>query len=95
MAWFTVDTTYVDDRDKLRAVRPKHREYLLGLVDQGHVLLAGPWADDHGGFIVYQVDDRAQLDRFLAEDPYTTEGVAANRTIEEWKILLGSLVPKD
>jgi uncharacterized protein YciI len=93
MAWYTVDTTYISDRDKLLAVRPDHRDYLRPLVDQGVVVVAGPWADDSGGFIVYQVDDRAQLDRLLADDPYTTEGVAAGREIKEWKITLGAWLP--
>ncbi|WP_132110864.1 YciI family protein [Actinocrispum wychmicini] len=94
MAWFTVDTTYVEDRDKLLEVRPKHRDYLRGLVEKGHVLVAGPWADDHGGFVIYQVDDRAQLDRLLADDPYTTEGISAGRRIDEVKITLGAWLPQ-
>lgn len=94
MAWYTVDTTYVEDRDKLAEVRPKHRDYLRGLVAQGQVLVAGPWAHDRGGFVIYQVDDRAHLDRLLADDPYTTDGVAASRAIEELKITLGAWLPQ-
>jgi hypothetical protein len=29
------------------------------------------------------------LDRLLAADPYTTDGIAEERTIHEWKITLG------
>jgi uncharacterized protein YciI len=90
MAWYTVDTTYVEDRDKLLAVRPKHRDYLRGLAADGIVVAGGPWGDDSGGFAVYQVEDRAQLDRLLADDPYTIEGVSAGRDIREWKITLGA-----
>ncbi len=91
MAWFTVETTYVDDRDRLAASRPRHRAYLGELVEQGKVAAAGPWADDSAGFAIYQVADRAELDRLLAEDPYTVDGVAASRTIHEWKVVLGSV----
>jgi uncharacterized protein len=91
MACFTVETTYTDDRDALAAARPRHREYLARLVEQGAVAAAGPWADDSAGFAIYQVTDRAELDRLLDEDPYTTEGVAAARTIHEWKVVLGSV----
>lgn len=91
MAWFTVETTYVDDPDKLADSRPRHRAYLAGLVEQGKVGAAGPWADDSAGFAIYQVADRAELDRLLAADPYTTDGVAADRTINEWKLVLGSV----
>ena len=89
MAWFTVDTTYTDDRALLDAVRPAHREWLAGHVESGSVLGAGPWADDSGGFFIVAADDRAALDELLAKDPYTLEGVAAARVIREWKILLG------
>ncbi|ONI72948.1 hypothetical protein ALI144C_44070 [Actinosynnema sp. ALI-1.44] len=94
MAWFTADVTYTTDRDKLAAVRPAHRDYLRELVDQGIVVAGGPWADDLGGFVVYQVEDRAQLDKVLADDPYTTEGVVAERAVREWKITLGSWLPQ-
>jgi uncharacterized protein YciI len=95
MAHYTVDTRYVEDRDALQAARPAHREYLQGLVSQGKVLLAGPWADGLGGFVVYEAADSAELDKLLADDPYTTEGVAAERSIREWKITLGSWIPRD
>ncbi|MGH3621880.1 MAG: YciI family protein, partial [Sciscionella sp.] len=83
MQRFTVDTRYCADRDALAATRPAHREYLQGLVQRGSVLLAGPWADDTGGFAVYQVADTDELDTLLADDPYSTAGVAAERTIRE------------
>lgn len=91
--WFTVDTTYLPDRDLLQAVRPDHRAYLGGLVESGRVVAAGPWADDSGGFAVFRVADRAELDELLAADPYTRRGVAAGRVVREWTIVLGPLAP--
>jgi uncharacterized protein len=91
MAWYTVETTYVDDRAKLEDSRPRHRAYLQALVEQGKVGAAGPWADDSAGFAIYQVADAAELDRLLADDPYTVDGVAKARTIHEWKVVLGSV----
>lgn len=89
MTWFTVDTTYIDDADRLAEVRPSHRAYLQELVETGHVLAGGPWADGTGGFFVVKVADREELDKILAVDPYTTEGIAAARVIREWTIALG------
>ncbi|HEX6356764.1 YciI family protein [Actinophytocola sp.] len=91
MAWFTVETRYVDDHDRLADSRPRHRAYLQELVDQGKVGAAGPWVDDSAGFAIYQVADRAELDQLLADDPYTVDGVAASRLINEWKLVLGSV----
>ena len=89
MTWFTVETRYIADRDRLAATRPRHRDYLRGLAEQGKVLAGGPWADDSAGFAVYRVADAVELDRLLAADPYTTEGIAEERTVHEWKITLG------
>jgi uncharacterized protein YciI len=94
MAWYTVDTTYIEDREKLLAVRPQHRDYLHALAADGIIIAAGPWGDDSGGFAVYEVADRDQLDQLLADDPYTTEGVSAGREIKEWKITLGAWLPQ-
>jgi uncharacterized protein YciI len=89
MTWFAVETRYIADRDRLLATRPRHREYLVGLAEQGAVLAGGPFTDDKSGFAVYRVADRAELDRLLADDPYTTEGIAAGREVREWRITLG------
>jgi len=91
MAWFAVETTYTDDVDKLATSRPKHREYLQALVANGKVAAAGPWTDDSAGFAIYRVADRAELDKLLAADPYTVDGVAAARTVHEWKLVMGSV----
>jgi uncharacterized protein len=90
MTWFTVETRYIEDRGRLLAIRPRHRDYLIGLAERGKVVAGGPWADDTAGFAVYRVADADELDRLLEADPYTTEGIAAERTVHEWKITLGA-----
>lgn len=93
MTRYTVDTRYIPDRERLADVRPRHREYLRRLADKGEVLAAGPWAGDTGGFAVYDVADPAALYRALADDPYTIEGIAAERVIREWTVVIGSWFP--
>lgn len=89
MTWFAVETRYTTDRDRLLAVRPRHRDYLIALAEQGKVLAGGPFADDKSGFAVYRVADADELTRLLDADPYTTEDIATERVIREWKITLG------
>lgn len=89
MAWYTVETRYIEDRSRLLATRPRHRDYLRRLAEHGQVLAGGPFADDSAGFAVYQVTDSAELDRLLTADPYTVEGIAAERIVREWTITLG------
>lgn len=89
MVWFIVETRYTDDREKLLASRPRHRDYLARLADEGKVLAGGPTPEDTSGIAVYRVADAAELDRLLVGDPYTVDGVAAGRTVREWRITLG------
>ncbi|GHF56428.1 hypothetical protein FHX82_000039 [Amycolatopsis bartoniae] len=90
MAWFLVETRYA--QDKYRDVRPRHREYLLELAEQGVVAVAGPLADDTGGVILVQADDEAALEKVLDADPYHVEGALESRTVREYKPVLGSWV---
>ncbi|MES4907154.1 hypothetical protein [Streptomyces sp. NPDC000395] len=38
--------------------------------EAGELVAAGPWADDTGALLVFDVD-RVRLDRILAADPHT------------------------
>jgi uncharacterized protein YciI len=70
------------------AARPAHRERLAELHRAGVVRMAGPWADETGALIVFDVPDEATLDRLLAADPYfTTPGVQLT-VKREWRPLL-------
>jgi uncharacterized protein YciI len=88
MAFFLVEVKYTDDRDKLMEVRPKHREFLKGLLDQGKLLHAGPLEGDLGGLSIYDVADRAEAEAIFATDPYSVNKVAVESSIREWTIVL-------
>jgi uncharacterized protein YciI len=59
------------------ANRPKHVEYLTSYNDK--LLFAGPLLDDReamiGSLLVLDVADRAEMDKFLANDPYAKAGL--------------------
>lgn len=70
------------------AARPAHRERLVALHRDGTVRMAGPFADDSGALIVFDVPDQASLDHLIAADPYfTTPGVSVH-TIRQWRPFL-------
>lgn len=93
MAWFLVEIRYV--QEKLDEVRPRHRKFLSDLAEQGIVALGGPLGDGSGGISLYQAADEAALLEIIDRDPYYTEGVAAERTVREWKPVLGSWLPQE
>lgn len=89
MAYFIVNTKYIDDQDQIATVRPKHREYITGFIDAGQAMGAGPWGDGKGGVYVLKVDERADADKIIADDPLTTEGIVAEQSVQEWKAAIG------
>jgi uncharacterized protein len=77
-----------DNAPRRLAARPAHRERLAELHRAGLVRAAGPWADDAGALIVFDVPDEAALDRLVAADPYfTTPGVQVT-VKREWRPFL-------
>lgn len=75
----------LEPTDERLAARPAHRERLTQLQDDGVVRMAGPFADDSGAVIIVEADDRATVDRLLADDPYyATDGVTVTN-IREWR----------
>ncbi|MFD0205604.1 MULTISPECIES: YciI family protein [Saccharothrix] len=90
MARFAVELVFGDNRDERLAVRPAHREYVATLVERGVVLAAGPYADETGALLVYEVADEAELREVLAADPYTPADVIKETRVHEWQTLLGA-----
>ncbi len=87
MATFAAVISFVSDTERRLAVRPRHREYLQGLLADGKLHESGPFADESGALIVYETDDEAAAQQLLADDPYTQAGVIDEVSIHEWHIL--------
>ncbi|WP_049573732.1 YciI family protein [Streptomyces sp. SBT349] len=67
------------------AGRPAHRASLARLHEEGRLLAAGPWADESGALLVFDLPGPEELDRVLAADPYfhRTPGVTVV-SVREW-----------
>ncbi|GAB3287670.1 YciI family protein [Parasphingorhabdus pacifica] len=90
MAKFVVELVYGEDREHLQAVRPAHREYARELAAKGVLLAGGPFADDTGALLLYEVADEDELREVIDKDPYTEAGVIAETTIRGWTAATGS-----
>ena len=78
---------YIDDQAAVAAIRPTHRAHLHGLLDNGQLAAAGPFADGTGALFIYEADD-IDAARGLAEaDPYTLGGVIKQQTITPWVLV--------
>ena len=90
MTVFAVQYAYDHRSSRRDEVRPEHRAYLGGLVDQGTLLASGPWSDgDPGALLLVSADSVADVDRLLDADPFVREGLVADRTVREWTPVFG------
>lgn len=78
---------YVDDQEAIAAIRPTHRAYLAGLLAEGKLAAAGPFADGAGALFIYEADSAEAAEEFAAKDPYTIGGVIKEHTIEPWQVV--------
>ncbi|GAB3928658.1 hypothetical protein GCM10029976_026880 [Kribbella albertanoniae] len=88
MAFFVVQLQFdLAETDERLAVRPAHREYLNELKEAGKLVAAGPFTDQTGALLVYDVADEAELRDILAKDPYTPADVYQLALLTEWQPL--------
>jgi uncharacterized protein YciI len=80
---FIVELTFTDEPGRLEARGP-HRELVARLHDEGKIVMAGPFADESGALLVFDVADERELDELLAADPYQHQEVHVSRR-QEWK----------
>jgi uncharacterized protein YciI len=86
---YAIQTIDKPDHGARRAeLRAAHLEYLKG--HQQKLLAAGALTDDQGqggsgGILLVDTDDRAEAERFIANDPYTLGGLFASVTVTRWR----------
>ena len=84
-----------DDGAKARrmAARPAHLEGTKPLVARGMLLVGGALLDEAGEMIgsasMFTVADRAELDAWLANDPYVTGGVWQRIEVKRMRVAFG------
>lgn len=94
--WFAIMGTDVPDSlEKRKAARPAHIERLQKLLDEGRLLVAGPFpaieSDDPGpaGFtgslILAEFPSQADAETWAKADPYVAAGVYADVTIKPFR----------
>ena len=79
------------ERQRLRAeLRPAHLERASKFREAGHVLLGGALLDDagnpSGSAAIARFDSRAELDAWLADDPWTKGGIYTDFEIIPFRI---------
>lgn len=78
---------YTSDQDLLRETRPLHRAYVTNLVNCGKVILGGPFEDDSGCLLVYEAKSIDEVNKLIADDPYTNRKVYVSWEVKPWDCL--------
>jgi uncharacterized protein YciI len=89
--YFILSYDYVpDELEKRTPHRPDHlvlaREYHAA----GKLLLAGAFdPPTDGAVFVFKVDSAAEIEAFVARDPYVKNGVVTGHRVRPWNVVIG------
>jgi len=90
MPVFAVTYRYGAGTDAVRdEVRPAHRAWLAEQNAAGRVLASGPKPGKPEALLVWSAQDEAELEGFLANDPFAAASVIDRTTIEAWDPVIG------
>ena len=87
---FAAIIDYSTDQELIGRVRPKHREYLGSLLENGQLFASGPFTDDGGALIIYEADTAEAAEALLKADPFHEAGVFLKWTIRPWKVVMAN-----
>jgi uncharacterized protein YciI len=80
-------------------VRPAHLDGIRSFVDEGRILIGGAILDEKGDMVgsllLADFPTRAELDEWLAADPYVTQGVWRQIDVQPFRTAVGSWFPGD
>jgi uncharacterized protein len=87
---FAAVIEYIQDKEKIAALRPVHRQYLTSLKEKGQLAASGPFTDDYGALIVYEAATKEEAEKLLRGDPFCESGIFVRWTIRPWNTVLAN-----
>ncbi len=77
-------------------VRPSHLSSIQRHVEAGNILMGGALLDDDermiGSIVIAEFDSRADLDAWLRDDPYVTQGIWNRIDVRPFRAAVGTWV---
>lgn len=65
-----VELAYANPDPVRQERRPAHRERLAELLESGVLFGAGPWPDDSGALMIFDIDDEQRARELIDQDSY-------------------------
>jgi uncharacterized protein YciI len=87
---FAAIIEYTQDKAKIQAVRPVHRQYLAGLKERGQLAASGPFTDDSGALIVYEAATKEEAEAILEGDPFHQNGIFLSWVLRPWNPVIAN-----
>jgi uncharacterized protein YciI len=78
---------YLQRREEFRA---QHLELANAAKQRGELIYGGAFTDPpDGALLVWNTDDRSTVEKFVAVDPYVTNGLVTAWRIRSWSVVVG------
>jgi hypothetical protein len=87
---FAAIIEYAQDKAKIAAIRPVHRQYLAQLRERGQLVASGPFTDDSGALIIYEADSREAAEQLLQGDPFHHNGIFLQYQLRPWNPVIAN-----
>ncbi|MGC2786521.1 MAG: YciI family protein [Roseiarcus sp.] len=68
-----------------------HRAFMNALEAEGLVRLGGPLEEREDVLLIFRAKDKAEIERRLAEDPWTKSGILSTARISRWNLRIGEV----
>jgi uncharacterized protein YciI len=87
---FAAVIEYIQDKDRIEAIRPTHRQYLKSLLAKGQLAISGPYLDGYGALIVYEANSAEEAETILKGDPFHANGIFVRWVIRPWNPVMAN-----
>ena len=92
MPIFAVTYLYTASTNQIDEIRPIHRAWLSGLLEQKVLLASGPMVDRPEALLIFRSESAEELAKLLDNDPFDIAGCIGSRTIQSWNPVFGPFV---
>ncbi|OUL89224.1 YciI family protein [Paraburkholderia hospita] len=87
---FAAFIDYANEPERLSEFRPAHRAYLQDLLQQGRLVVAGPFADGSGALFVYEAANESEATKLAADDPFAKASLFTGIVMKPWTLVFAS-----
>ena len=68
-----------------------HRAFINALEAEGFVRLGGPLEEREEVLLIFRAENRTEIERRLADDPWRKSGILSTERISRWEVRIGEV----